>query len=66
MSDAPRELCFFIDGKRNVSTVFVTPNETIGDLKEKIYDKANRSFVEGNAPDLILTKVCYTMMSINT
>jgi len=67
MSDAPCELCFFIDGKRSISTVFVTPNETIGDLKEKIYHKADRSFVKLSALDLILTKVRYhIMVPINT
>ena len=65
MFDAPCKLCFFIDGKRSVSTVFVSPNETIGNLKEKIYHEADRSFVKWNALDLILTKVRYIMVPIN-
>lgn len=66
MSDATHKLCYFIHGKSNVSTVFVSPNETIGDLKEKIYNEAFESFITCNAPDLILTKVRYIMMSMNT
>jgi len=58
MSDATHTLWYCIDRKPNLSSVPVTPNETIEVVKEKIYGKATKSFSEYNARDLILTKVC--------
>jgi len=65
MSDATQKLWYYIDGKRSLSSVFVSPNETIDHLKEKIFKKAPNSFIRCDAADLILTKVRYIMTSMN-
>ena len=59
------ELWYYIDGKTDVSSVFVSPNDTIDDLKTEIYEADLNAFPECNAQDLILTKVCYIMISTN-
>jgi len=69
MSDTSHELWFFIDGKRSVSAILVSPNETIHNVKMKIYKAADLTFtrLECNARDPILTKVRYYItVSINT
>jgi len=62
---AERELWYYVDGKCNLSSVFVSPNETILQLKRKIYYDVDKSFVGCNAPDLILTQVRFIMVSMN-
>ena len=57
------ELWYYIDGKRNISSVVVSPNETILQLKRKIHTDSNKTFTEYNAQDLILTKVRSIMIS---
>ena len=58
------KLWYYIHNKHNFSYVSVSPDETIDDLKEKIYRKSDQSFVGCNAPDLILTKVRYITISM--
>ena len=65
MSDATHRLWYYIGGQRSFSSVFVSPNELIDDLRNDIYNEVPKSFV-GRASDLILTKVRYIMMSMNT
>ena len=65
-ADATRRLWYYISGKHYVSSVFVSPNETVDDLKKKIYTMSPKSFIGCDAPDIILTKVGYIVMSINT
>jgi len=65
-NEAELELWYYIDGKRNLSSVFVSPNETILQLKRKIHIDAPNSFNGCDAPALILTKVRYIMISMNT
>ena len=60
------ELWYYIDGKRNISSVVVSPNETILQLKRMIHTDSNKTFTEYNAQDLILTKVRSIMISMNT
>jgi hypothetical protein len=60
----PAHLGYCIDGRLNISSVPVTPNETIEDVKEKIYRRAPNFFSGYDDVDLILTKVCYIMISI--
>jgi len=57
------KLWYYIDGQPDVSSVSVSPNETIDDLKTKIYDDSPRFFTGCDAPDLILTKVRFIMIS---
>ena len=66
MCDATCKLCYCIDGRRNVSSIPVTPNESIEVVKEKIYRKAPNFFSQYDAQvaDIILTKVCYIMISL--
>lgn len=50
-----------------MSAILISPNETILNVKRKIYKDTDKSFARCNAPDLILTKVrFYIMVSINT
>jgi len=65
-ADATHRLWYYISGKSDVSSILVLPNETIDDLKTKIYNKSTKSFTGCDAPDLILAKVRYIVMSINT
>jgi hypothetical protein len=59
-------LWYYIGSESDVGSVSVSPNEYIDDLKEKIHKAANNTFAGCNAPDLILTKVRYIMISTNT
>ena len=65
-ADATRRLWYYISGKDNISSVFVSPNETVDDLKKRIYIMSPKSFTGCDASDIILTKVRYIVMSINT
>jgi len=60
MADTSK-LWFYIHGRPNVSSVSISLNETIDDLKEKIHDKAVG--IGCLAPDLIVTKVRFIMAS---
>jgi hypothetical protein len=57
------ELWYYIHGKREVSSVVVSPNETIVNLKRKIHDDGG-PFDGCKAPDIILTKVRYLVNSL--
>ena len=57
---------YYIDGKTDVSSLFVSPNERIDNLKKEIYKDAEKAFPECDAQDPILTKVRYIMISTNT
>jgi hypothetical protein len=64
---AELELWYYIaDGKNNLSSVFVSPNHSILQLKREIHRDADKTFPECNAQDLILTKVRYIMISMNS
>ncbi len=65
MADTSK-LWFYIYGRPEVSSVSVSLNETINDLKEKIYGKYLNSFAGCDAPVLIITKVRFIMVSMNT
>ena len=54
------------DGRRVVSSVSVSPNETIDDLKYKIHTPNNEVLAGYNASELIFTKVRFIMVSMNT
>ena len=54
MSDATHGLWYCI-----VSSFLISPNETIDDLKKKIYNEADKPVIGCEAPGLILTKVRY-------
>jgi hypothetical protein len=57
------DLCYYIRGKRQASSVFVSPNETIVNLKRRIHDDGG-PFDGCKAPDIILTKVRYLVISL--
>jgi hypothetical protein len=63
------KLWYYIDDdidRRNVSSVSVSPNETIDELKDKIFAKNPEAFAGCDAQNLILTKVRFIMVSMNT
>ncbi len=53
------KLCCYVEGKRDIFGVSISPNSTIYDLKKKIYNAGSRTFVECDPMDLTLIKVCY-------
>ena len=59
-------LWYYIDRERDFSSVSVSPNETIDDLKKKIHRDVPTSFSGCDAKHLILTKVRYIIISMNT
>jgi len=65
MADTSK-LWFYIHGKNNLSYVSVSLDETIFDLKNKIHTASPNSFAGCDAVDLILTKVRFIMVSMNT
>jgi len=65
MADTSK-LWYYVHGEPDVSSVSVSPNETIDDLKKNIHNDAPNSFIGCDAKHLILTKVCYIMVSMNT
>ena len=59
------KLWYYIDDditERILSSVSVSPNETIDELKDKIFTKTHEAFPGYNAPNLILTKVRFIMV----
>jgi hypothetical protein len=59
-------LWYYICSERDVGSVYVSPNETIDDLRKKIHHDAATFFNGCDPKHLILTKVRYTMISTNT
>jgi hypothetical protein len=57
------ELWCHIEGERDYFRVSISPNHTIHDLKEKIYDEQVRFIVECDSGRLALTKVRNIMVS---
>lgn len=58
-------LWYYIHGKRESSSIFVSPDETSVDLKREIHDDGG-PFDGCKAPDIILTKVRYLVISLWT
>jgi len=57
------KLWFYIHGRPNVSSVSISLNETIDDLKKKIHTASPNSFAKCDAAELTLTKVRFIMVS---
>jgi len=54
--------CYF-DGDTSYFSVFISPSETIDDLRKLIYKEKDKS-IGCNAVDLTLTKVRYIIISM--
>jgi len=65
MADTAK-LWYYIHGQPGLLRVSVSPNETIFELKKKIHTDSPNSFAGCDAVNLILTKVRYVMISMNT
>jgi hypothetical protein len=58
-------LWFYIEGQRDVSGIFISPDLTIHDLKKQIYVEEHIQFIVQCSPTgLTLTRVRYTVISM--
>jgi hypothetical protein len=60
------KIWYYIKGRRNVSFVSVSLNETVFEAKKKIYNDARATFSKCDPQNLILTKVHNVILSMNT
>jgi hypothetical protein len=59
------QLWCYIEGKRDISGISISPDLTIHDLKKQIYAEEHIQFIVQCSPtDLALTKVRYTVISM--
>ena len=66
MSDTTYKIWYFIDGTYDASSVSVSLDETIVDLKKKIHSDAPNCLAGCYATFLVLTKVRYIMVFMDT
>jgi len=59
------QIWYYVKGNLDVASLFVSPNETIEELMNRIYKVADKAFPEWDVQDIILTKVRYIMISTN-
>ena len=59
-----QQLWCYIEGQRTYVKVFISPREIVEELMKQIYDQHAKFIVECSYTSLILTKVCYIMISM--